>query len=300
MKLSLRRLHLLGVRHQKREAPTEETRPTSRRQHPYRDVFQSAGRYILSRQTNRGGFCFYRAEHVEEPNLFDTYHAVKSLQLLGVPIPHEEQLLGYLHDNAIVGNPALYYYAFALKALGRLSSMKETVRFTIGSLRPPALANYGPDTVTGWLRSNRIVLRLQHEFATMKPHQTTLATLESLGKSGGYGKKPNIEETADCLYLRDLLGDPDSRPKVREFVDSLQLPSFGFTVTQDSVQTGVHVVYAGMWCCKMLRVPVRYHRDALEFAAACQSRGGGFSRMPDSLPDIETTHRALSILATAA
>lgn len=30
-------------------------------------------KYVTSRQCRNGGFCFYRTEYLEEPNLYDTY-----------------------------------------------------------------------------------------------------------------------------------------------------------------------------------------------------------------------------------
>lgn len=40
-----------------------------------------ASKYLLGRQSSNGGFCFYRSKYVDEPNLFDTYHAVSCADL---------------------------------------------------------------------------------------------------------------------------------------------------------------------------------------------------------------------------
>jgi hypothetical protein len=53
--------------------------------------------YLMSRQTPDGGFCFYRAYGVEEPNGQDTYSAVASLLSLQATTPDLDKLVTWLH-----------------------------------------------------------------------------------------------------------------------------------------------------------------------------------------------------------
>ena len=50
-------------------------------------------RYVLSRQTREGAFCFflYHPWGVEEPNAGDSYAALAILKMLARPVPHAEK-----------------------------------------------------------------------------------------------------------------------------------------------------------------------------------------------------------------
>lgn len=76
--------------------------------------------YLLGRQSDNGGFCFYRSEHIDEPNLHDTYHAVMAaLALLGADVPRVDALARFLDRFPLYGPGYYYYYAFALDLLRR-------------------------------------------------------------------------------------------------------------------------------------------------------------------------------------
>jgi hypothetical protein len=86
----------------------------------------------------------------------------------------------------------------------------------------------------------------------------------------------------------------------RSFVDQKEVPSVGFTLTDDSLMANLDVMYAGVSSCSMLEVRIKYRADILTFVLACQSAHGGFSRAPIALPDLEMTHRALRVIALTA
>jgi len=224
---------------------------------------------------------------------------VKSLKLLDAAVPHTDVVLQYLDQTHILGLDALYFYAFTLKALGCRSRLSDAAQRNIRALRIAPFNLQSSEAVIGWLNSARMILRLQQEFGAGYTAPDSVDTVRSLSMGAGYGSNPNLQDTCDCLHLLALLGQPDTRDSTRAFVDSLQISSFGFTMSPDSLQSNVHVIYAGIWCCRMLDIPVKYRRDALDFVAACQSSNGGFARMPDSLPDMETTRRALQILTSS-
>jgi hypothetical protein len=58
-------------------------------------------------------------------------------------------------------------------------------------------------------------------------------------------------------------------------------------------------LYAGVMCCGLLGVPLRYERDVLALALACQTPGGGFAPAPSALPDLQWTHLAIETLLGA-
>lgn len=75
--------------------------------------------YLGGRQCHNGGFCFYRNDYLEEPNLHDTYHALAGYSLLERPIPNREKIISYLaHQRSRSHQPAyLYYYTFSVRLL---------------------------------------------------------------------------------------------------------------------------------------------------------------------------------------
>ena len=60
---------------------------------------EAAGRYVLSRRTAEGGYCFYRTPQwgVEEPNAPDTLAALGSLRLLGIAAPAPQATGRWVH-----------------------------------------------------------------------------------------------------------------------------------------------------------------------------------------------------------
>ena len=261
-----------------------------------RPDFDGARAYILSRQSRSGAFCFYKTEHVDEPNLHDTHHAVAALALLGVDVPRVELLGQFLNSFLSCEPHTLYYRVFALDLLG-CSSL-------VGA-QPLAEAALGVPRATvrtatsGWLETTLKVLLLKRRVGDFRDRPDLIQFIDGLKADGGYGDKPNLWDTYLSLTILALLANRPPEAATAAFVDRLQVPSFGFTLTGDSLLGSLDIVYAGMKCCAMLGVPVRYKADALRFVYACQSTNGGFSRVPDALPDIEMTSRALRILALA-
>ncbi len=82
----------------------------------------------------------------------------------------------------------------------------------------------------------------------------------------------------------------------RELVDALQVESFGFTLTLDSLTPGLNVIRAGIAACDLLGLPLRFDPDIEHFVHACQAADRGFARVPGALREIESTHHAIEIL----
>lgn len=76
-----------------------------------------AKEYITSKQCSNGGFSFYCGFFIEEPNLYDTYFALKALKLINEEIPNVEKHIGFITKEKIVSIHALYYKIFSLKEL---------------------------------------------------------------------------------------------------------------------------------------------------------------------------------------
>jgi len=99
----------------------------------------------------------------------------------------------------------------------------------------------------------------------------------------------------------DLLGRPPNDPEAtRRFVDGLQHAAIGFTDMPASLYGSLEIIGAGIECCALLHLPIRYRTEALTFVLACQGADGSFARVPVALPDIVYTHEALQIIAWLA
>lgn len=261
-----------------------------------RKVAARAERYVRSRQSYNGGFCFYRCAGVDEPNLHDTYHAVAALSLLHEKVPRAEELAQFLAGFPAAGVHQLYYCAFALELLGRSSLIAAPQLASIRSLEVVPRTE-DRTASSGWLEATLRAARLKRRFAELSACPELVAFIGGLEAEGGYGGKPNIIDTYLCLSILALLGRRPPAENSARFVDRLQVPSFGFSLTADSMTASLDVIQAGMKCCAMLGIPVRYAPDVLSFTLVCQTSNGGFSRSPAALPAIEQTHRALQIIS---
>jgi hypothetical protein len=253
--------------------------------------------YLRSRQCANGGFCFYRVEDLEEPNLHDTYHAVCALRSAGVEVPRLEPLLRFLDDSELYGPDYLFYYAFTLEAMGRAGRIDSRRREAIDALHLDAPRPGAEIVLGGWLQTALRIVRLKRAFTVARPLPGVARFVETLKRDGGYGEKPNLRDTLLCLRILEVLGHAPQVEDTRRFVRGLQCRHTGFTLTGDSTLADLDTLRAGLRCCEMLDLAVQHAPDILAFTLRCQGGNGGFSRVPGALPDIEQTHRALQVVA---
>jgi hypothetical protein len=250
--------------------------------------------YLLSRQSTNGGFCFYRSEYSDEPNLSDTYHAVAALTHLHGNVPRAHRVVDFVRSFEPLEFNAFYFQERTLDLLGLSPRLS---RRRLGNVRRQRCTlpvdRIGP--LTSWLARADRMIRMQQHFGVLQDHVALKRFVSSLRCGGGYGQKANLQDTLFCLRILRHLGDDIRSDETREFVDGLQRPSFGFSLTQDSVFGNLEIVHAGVQCCVLLELPIRYSEDAVGYVRACQMSNGGFARTPDALPDIELTRRALQI-----
>jgi hypothetical protein len=262
-------------------------------------ALRRAAQYLLGRQCADGGFCFYRSEHLEEPNLGDTYHAVSALKLLDHAVPREPDIVAFVDRFPQSEQPHhLYYLSHTRRAIEPTYRPADWIVRSVRALQvtpPPS-----PSRVSGWLERTRLVVRLKREFAEAPDADATRRLLESLKDDGGFGSRPNLHDTWFALEILDACGDACAWPESAAFIDRLQCEPFGFTDTLVGTKANVDVVYAGVRSCALLDLPVRYPDHALRFLLHCQTGNGGFARAPDALPSIEYTHAAMAALLRLA
>jgi len=256
----------------------------------------TAASYLYSKQSDNGGFCFFKYGDFDRPNLRDTYHAVTALRLYGLEVPRVAELLEFLRGANRDDVTRLYYHAFVLQELpgGRLAS-SDMARIRALPLPP---MDVGAETDSD-RRLKRILrtLALQQRFAAITDPASARSMVKALVHDGANGDRANLRETCSSLKILTLLGEDLSRHHdSRELVDALQRPSTGFAEMVNSQYCNLEIIVAGVQCCSLLDLPIRYVADILQFVLACQSTDGSFSRVPAALPDIAFTHQAMQII----
>ncbi|MGH8113049.1 MAG: prenyltransferase/squalene oxidase repeat-containing protein [Rhodanobacteraceae bacterium] len=253
--------------------------------------------YLEGRQSSNGGFCFYRWQAVDEPTLRDTWHAVAALTLLGAGVPRRDEIVAFLLGFPCTGFDDRYHRTMALARLNE--SIPTDAIERIGELDAAAVLVDTQIPVAARLQRASQIVALQRGLAAVHAPAVVIERTFDLCRDGGWGDKPSLPETWHALAILDACGSRSHGDDVNEFIDALQVPSFGFTATRDSTFAPLEVVHAGLRACSLLRLPVRHLSDAVASVLACQSDDGGFARTSDALPGIALTHLGLLALAFA-
>ncbi|OOG28842.1 hypothetical protein B1C78_00465 [Thioalkalivibrio denitrificans] len=254
-----------------------------------------AAAYLRSRQSPSGGYCFYRAMGVEEPNLHDTYYALAGLHLAGEAPPRDEATRVFLHGFPVSAQVhGLYYHTLALTLLGE-GSPPAAIRRKIAAL-PIHLP--APPVNSSAFQALAFTLQLKRKVGTPVDEAAIIAHLGTLEHpGGGFGAKANVIDTHWALTALDACAATAAASRTRDFLVRVQNRNFGFVLTVDSVAPTLETLFAGIHACRMLDLQVAHPHAAAGFALACQSGGGGFARAPMALPNIELTYQGLAVLA---
>ncbi len=261
----------------------------------YGDSYARASSYVFGRRCGNGGFCFYRNEYLEEPNLSDTWHALASLKLLGTALPESQDLDAWLGgiDSNRLHPEALHDWVFSRQMMHAdwTPDQKTCRRISALELLPSQREGGISYSLAALLR----IVRLKSCFSTLERPTDVIAWLGQR-HHGGYGGKPNLQETALALELLAAFGTPDQTAETRAFVDSLQSPLLGFNNTPDSRYCRIDILLAGVRCCAQLDLPIRHAGTIRSTVLSAQREDGAFADVPGSLPTLETHYSALLLL----
>ena len=255
--------------------------------------------YLLRHQSASGGFCYYQTDDLQEPNLADTYHAVKALAVLGEPIPRADDVGRFLVQFADSRQPEhLYAVAMTRRRLDAAGSFDDLAgRIAALEVGDAPVASASP---AAWLRRVRHVVRLQQLLGYPQDGARLAGRVATLGRAGGFGDRPNLEDTWSALDILDACAELAPATESAQFVDARQDVTVGFTSTAGSRSTSLESVHAGVSACRLLGLALRHRVAVLRYVLACQCSGGGFARVPAALPSIEITCRAAEVMAGLA
>lgn len=259
------------------------------------DRLAQAASYIRGRQCRNGGFCFYRNDYLEEPNLGDTWHALAALKLLAVDVPRLNEVVLWLDGfaPASLNLDGLHDWAFSRRLLLPTWAPDQGTCAQIAEL--PLLPPNQDENLSGFIERLIRIVELKAAFTDVESAPGVIAWLQKFHR-GGYGYKPNLQETALALKLLAGLGEPDETDETKHFVDSLQSPQLGFDNTVDSRYCRLDILLAGVRCCTRLGLPVKYSDIITSIAFGAQRRDGAFADVPGALPTLESHHAALELL----
>ncbi len=239
-------------------------------------------------------------------------------------VPNAAKTASFVSHARIFGLTYVYFSVFTLDLLSLGSRVGEEALELIRSLSIAVPEVTDSMDATSWLESARKTIRLQQRFSQLAPdgvaegeslarrlvpvvygarssnrYAEVAAFMADLMKRGGFGVGVNLWDTYLALNVSVLLGLRPSN-ETAAFVDSLQQLPIGFLMTPHSAMSSLDVAYAGVRCCEILGLPVRYREEVIDFTLGCQATNGGFAHAPMALPNIEFTYLALKIIAILA
>jgi len=252
-------------------------------------------KYLVSRQSTNGGFCFYRSAYADHPNLADTASAVRSFRLLDIPVPCAAKVGSFVAALALQPQPEyLFNLVTVQRAIGCDDIAIPVSKMIHGLSLSPAP---GPEyQQTGWFERTRFLAHLKRVVGDLRSVACIAAHIGEMLLADGFGRTPNLWDTWLAIDTLLVCGDVSIPETIREFVDRLQCRPSGFTLCIDSQVLNLNTVFAGVQCCDLLHIPLKYRREILRFVLACQAGHGGFAASPGAVPNLELTERAIRVL----
>ncbi len=256
-------------------------------------------RYVLSRRTPEGGYCFYRTPNwgVEEPNAPDTLAALESLRLLGVEPPEPERTERFLRSlqDEDGGYPTLTIGWAALRGLDvlgaepRRSPVVWLWRRVGVLLRRPAARDWsGAVTDLGHVGELLGLIRAELDPPTREAFTRTLE--EARDPQGGWARPgADLETTAVALHLTTQLGlelGAGARAGVEALLARSEDPTLGLRFGTHSRTVSAGALWGGLAICEALGLRLTCPDAAATSLAMLQRPDGGLGQR----------HRAISTL----
>jgi hypothetical protein len=260
----------------------------------------SAARYVLSRRTPGGGFCFYRAPRwgVEEPNAPDTLAALESLRLLAVAVAEPQAIAGWLQgvQNDDGGYTSLTIGWAALRALDLLGA--SPCRSPQAWLSGWADRLLGPAPATRDLRAalgNVSRLAQLMDLSTSQRAAAAQLLAAAADPLGGWARPgADLETTAVAVQLGQLahLAAPDAAA-VEGFLRRCEDPALGARISPQARATTVGALWGGLQLAVLLGIAPRHPAAIAESLARLQRPDGGLGVRHRAVSTLRDTWRGL-------
>ncbi|OIN78743.1 prenyltransferase/squalene oxidase repeat-containing protein [Mycobacterium malmoense] len=259
--------------------------------------WRAAARYVLSRRTPEGGFCFYRTPRwgVEEPNTPDTLAALGSLLLLGVEPPQPDVtgrwLRGAQDDDGGYASLTIGWAALrALELLG-LSPRRSPKAWLTGWAR--RLLNARRTTTQDWRAALDGALRLAEllHFDTGQRAGVAQLLAASADPRGGWARPgADLETTAVAMLLaRRASSSPPDRDRVVGFLHGCEDAAIGMRLCPDTQVTTVGALWGGQELAAALGVIPRYPAAIAASLALLQRPDGGLGARHEAVSTLRDT-----------
>jgi hypothetical protein len=267
-------------------------------------------RYILGRQTIDGGFCFYVYHDwgVEEPNAPDTYAAVASLGLLDRPVPRRAAVADWLkaQQDSRGGYPTLTIAHATLTALRLLGEAprQDPSRFLEGMGGIYGLTDAAGREASGWLHNALRCVELWRDYDLSLSDRVRTRAGTALSRlrqdDGGYGAPgASLPDTGAAVALAAALDLPVD-PAALGYVRQCEAFPYGFNITPSASSSGLESHHAGLRVLRHFGAGPHEPAVVQDYVASCQTRRGGFGRVPGAVPRLDDSLRALEVLSMLA
>jgi len=258
---------------------------------------RAAARYVLSRRTPEGGFCYYRTPMwgVEEPNTPDTLAALESLLLLGVEPPEPAETGRWLKSLQYNdgGYPTLTIGWAALRALDLLGSSPSHSPVAWLTAWRQRLLKARRTAPQDWRAALEGVLHLAELGDLDAGQRADVADLLSVSADRHRGwARPgaDIETTAVAVELANRAGsalqDPDG---LIGFVRDCEDAALGVRLRPDSQMTTVGALWGGQELAKALGVLPRHPAAIAASLALLQRPNGGLGARHGAVTTLRDT-----------
>ncbi len=254
--------------------------------------------YIERCHLEDGGYFFAR---VPPSSGLDTYFAVKSLSLLGVPQNKPETIadffLNQYRDGALTGTTAIFSSVETLSELGKLTGdLKKYAKQQIIPLQNKAggfgaLENIDIEVSSELQETYRAINVLKTIGAEYDKRKVTDFVLGDLNSDGGFGRvgRSTLASTYYATEILKLSGyDMNKLTGTREYLRKIER-NWQVEFIED-----IYWLVSGL---ANLGEKAKLPDKIVNFVTECRRTNGGFSRATEiGIPTLEYTFYALSIL----
>ena len=261
---------------------------------------QKVGDFVIQRYDESGGF---RSSPVDYPNFASTYHALWILKNFDLDFAAGDRCIGWLVNTKTNDLFQTYYAVGSLELLGSYDLAK--IKVLESSNIKEGKVRFLPVKKVYQIEQEFKKIYAFGELLSRISKNMDETLLYELSKyrndDGGYGKVNHSTITSTYYVLgahkvshRMNLID---KKGVLSFIRSLERPEGGFVTRPENILPYMEYTYYGIEALETLGESVNFPEEHLRFVLNCLNKDGGFRRTPIlGISGIENVFYATSIL----